>query len=124
MGLCYHPASFWKDPPISMQMHDFNRIKALVVGDVMVDRYWRGDTARISPEAPVPIVRVTGCEDRVGGAGNVAMNLASLGVQTRLIGLCGADEAGAVLGTRLRAAGSTPACRKSPDARPSPSCGC
>jgi len=108
MGLCYHPASFWKDPPISMQMHDFNRIKALVVGDVMVDRYWRGDTARISPEAPVPIVRVTGCEDRVGGAGNVAMNLASLGVQTRLIGLCGADEAGAVLGTRLRAAGIDP----------------
>ncbi|MFZ5533298.1 MAG: bifunctional D-glycero-beta-D-manno-heptose-7-phosphate kinase/D-glycero-beta-D-manno-heptose 1-phosphate adenylyltransferase HldE [Pseudomonadota bacterium] len=88
-----------------MQNYDFTNINALVVGDVMIDRYWQGDTVRISPEAPVPIVRVTGCEDRVGGAANVAMNLASLGVQTRLMGLCGADEAGAVLAAQLQVAG-------------------
>ncbi|MGE0336235.1 MAG: bifunctional D-glycero-beta-D-manno-heptose-7-phosphate kinase/D-glycero-beta-D-manno-heptose 1-phosphate adenylyltransferase HldE [Gammaproteobacteria bacterium] len=65
----------------------------VVVGDVMLDRYWRGIASRISPEAPVPIVRVTGEEDRVGGAANVAANAASLGAQVILIGVVGRDAA-------------------------------
>ena len=88
-----------------MQAYDFEGLKALVAGDVMLDRYWQGETGRISPEAPVPIVRVTGTEDRVGGAGNVAVNLSALGVRTHLLGLCGADETAAVLRERLRMAG-------------------
>lgn len=88
-----------------LQNFDFEGIKALVAGDVMLDRYWRGETARISPEAPVPVVSVAECEDRVGGAGNVAMNLAALGVHTRLLGLCGDDEAGGILGQLLAVAG-------------------
>ena len=87
-----------------LQDFDFEGIKALVVGDVMLDRYWRGETVRISPEAPVPVVSVAECEDRVGGAGNVAMNLAALGVRTRLLGMCGDDEAGDILGRLLAAA--------------------
>ncbi|MEN9728132.1 MAG: bifunctional protein HldE [Pseudomonadota bacterium] len=63
----------------------------VVVGDVMLDRYWRGQTGRISPEAPVPIVRVTGCDERVGGAANVAANAAALGADVTLIGVAGTD---------------------------------
>jgi len=63
----------------------------VVVGDVMLDRYWRGQTGRISPEAPVPIVRVTGCDERVGGAANVAANAAALGAEVTLIGVAGDD---------------------------------
>ncbi len=67
----------------------------LVIGDVMLDRYWLGPTERISPEAPVPVVHVGAIEDRAGGAGNVASNLAALGIGVRLLGVTGADEAGA-----------------------------
>lgn len=66
----------------------------LVVGDVMLDRYWFGDAERISPEAPVPVVRITKTEDRLGGAANVAVNIASLGAQSQLIGFIGADTNG------------------------------
>jgi D-beta-D-heptose 7-phosphate kinase/D-beta-D-heptose 1-phosphate adenosyltransferase len=90
---------------MSIQIPDFKGLKALVVGDVMLDRYWHGDTARISPEAPVPIVRVDNREERPGGAGNVAMNLAALGVETRLLGLCGEDDAAHILCALLETAG-------------------
>jgi D-beta-D-heptose 7-phosphate kinase/D-beta-D-heptose 1-phosphate adenosyltransferase len=73
---------------------DFRRARVLVVGDLMLDRYWFGATRRISPEAPVPVVQLDGAEDRPGGAANVAVNLAAIGVSTRLVGLIGEDEAG------------------------------
>ena len=75
-----------------MAIPDFASAAVLVAGDVMLDRYWTGATARISPEAPVPVVQVRQQENRVGGAGNVAVNLASLGVRTRLLGLAGDDD--------------------------------
>lgn len=71
-----------------------HQLRILVVGDVMLDRYWLGDTARISPEAPVPVVKVNRLEDKVGGAANVARNIAHLGAKVSLIGLVGADEYG------------------------------
>lgn len=73
---------------------NFSATRLLVVGDVMLDRYWFGDVQRISPEAPVPIVRVNTTEERLGGAANVALNLSSLGVNTRLLGIVGEDDAG------------------------------
>lgn len=79
----------------------FNQAKVLVLGDVMLDRYWFGATNRISPEAPVPVVRVQQNEDRAGGAANVAMNIASLNVPVQLLGLIGNDETGTALTTLL-----------------------
>jgi D-beta-D-heptose 7-phosphate kinase/D-beta-D-heptose 1-phosphate adenosyltransferase len=76
---------------------DFTNTRVLVVGDLMLDRYWYGNCHRISPEAPVPIVRVTQEEYRAGGAANVAVNIASLNGQTRLLGIIGADESGKIL---------------------------
>ncbi|WP_123068056.1 D-glycero-beta-D-manno-heptose-7-phosphate kinase [Massilia aurea] len=69
-------------------------VRLLVVGDVMLDRYWFGDVSRISPEAPVPVVRIQKREERLGGAANVARNAAALGAHTGLLGVAGADEAG------------------------------
>ncbi len=69
-------------------------VRILVVGDVMLDRYWFGEVARISPEAPVPIVRIERREERLGGAANVARNAAALGAYTGLLGVVGDDEAG------------------------------
>ena len=68
--------------------------RLLVVGDVMLDRYWFGEVSRISPEAPVPVVRIERREERLGGAANVARNAAALGAHTGLLGVAGADEAG------------------------------
>lgn len=68
--------------------------RVLVVGDVMLDRYWFGDVSRISPEAPVPVVKVEKVEERPGGAANVARNCAALGARTSLLSVVGADEAG------------------------------
>src|ERR1700754_4859321 len=68
--------------------------RVLVVGDVMLDRYWFGDVNRISPEAPVPVVHVQKKEDRLGGAANVARNAAALGAQTGLLCAVGHDEPG------------------------------
>jgi rfaE bifunctional protein kinase chain/domain len=73
---------------------DFAGARVLVVGDVMLDRYWFGDVTRISPEAPVPVVRVGRTEERLGGAANVALNAAALGCRTTLIGVVGDDEPG------------------------------
>jgi len=80
-------------------------VRVLVVGDVMLDRYWFGEVERISPEAPVPIVRVARREDRLGGAANVARNIVALGARATLFGSTGADEAGKTLATLARAAG-------------------
>ncbi|NDH49801.1 MAG: hypothetical protein EBY41_04470, partial [Proteobacteria bacterium] len=67
-------------------------MKALVIGDVMLDEYWLGDTNRISPEAPVPIIKITDENFKLGGAGNVAANLAYLGIDVTLVGLIGIDK--------------------------------
>ena len=75
-----------------------NHARVLVVGDVMLDRYWFGDVGRISPEAPVPVVRIDRVEERPGGAANVARNAAALGATVSLLSVIGTDEAG----TRLR----------------------
>jgi rfaE bifunctional protein kinase chain/domain len=76
---------------------DLAKARVLVVGDVMLDRYWFGDVSRISPEAPVPVVRIERTEERPGGAANVARNCAALGAQVGLLSVVGADEAGGVL---------------------------
>jgi D-beta-D-heptose 7-phosphate kinase/D-beta-D-heptose 1-phosphate adenosyltransferase len=90
-----------------MKIHipPFEQARVLVVGDVMLDRYWHGSTSRISPEAPVPVVHVGQSEERAGGAANVALNIAALGVQTRLLGVTGDDEAAASLEALLHGAG-------------------
>ncbi len=72
----------------------FSKARLLVVGDVMLDRYWFGDTNRISPEAPVPVVQVGKIDERLGGAANVARNVAALGAQTTILGVIGDDEPG------------------------------
>jgi rfaE bifunctional protein kinase chain/domain len=79
-----------------------DRARVLVVGDVMLDRYWFGEVGRISPEAPVPVVKIDRVEERPGGAGNVARNVAALGAQTSLVSVLGRDEAGACLRRLLR----------------------
>jgi rfaE bifunctional protein kinase chain/domain len=71
--------------------------RVLVVGDVMLDRYWFGDVNRISPEAPVPVARINRTEDRAGGAANVARNISSLGGQATLLSVVGDDDAGTAL---------------------------
>jgi rfaE bifunctional protein kinase chain/domain len=76
---------------------DFAKARVLIVGDVMLDRYWFGDVSRISPEAPVPVVRIERTEERPGGAANVARNCAALGAQVGLLSVVGADEAGGAL---------------------------
>ncbi len=72
----------------------FSKARLLVVGDVMLDRYWFGDTNRISPEAPVPVVQVGKIDERLGGAANVARNVAALGARTTILGVIGDDESG------------------------------
>lgn len=86
----------------------FEKAKVLVVGDVMLDRYWTGPTGRISPEAPVPVVRINQLEDRPGGAANVALNIATLGGQVSLAGIVGEDETAAALTTGIQALGVEP----------------
>lgn len=88
-----------------LSMPRFDSAPVLVVGDVMLDRYWHGPTHRISPEAPVPVVKVDQIEDRPGGAGNVALNIAALGAPAWLVGVTGDDEAALSLRQRLNAAG-------------------
>jgi D-beta-D-heptose 7-phosphate kinase/D-beta-D-heptose 1-phosphate adenosyltransferase len=76
---------------------EFAKLKVLVAGDAMLDEYWFGDTARISPEAPVPVVRAGSAEQRPGGAANVALNVAALGALSTLVAVVGQDERGAML---------------------------
>ena len=84
-----------------MILPDFSKAKVLIVGDLMLDRYWTGGTGRISPEAPVPVVNVSNTEDRPGGAANVAVNVATLGAKVTLLGMCGEDENARILRQRL-----------------------
>jgi rfaE bifunctional protein kinase chain/domain len=84
------------------QVPDLEKVRLLVVGDVMLDRYWFGDVSRISPEAPVPVVRIERREERLGGAANVARNAAALGAHCGLLGVVGADEAGSQVEQLLR----------------------
>lgn len=84
---------------------DFSKARVLVVGDVMLDRYWHGGTSRISPEAPVPVVNVNDVEERPGGAGNVALNVVSLAGQATVLGLVGEDEPAAALNDHLAGRG-------------------
>ena len=77
--------------------------RVLIAGDVMLDRYWFGEVERISPEAPVPVVKIARSEERPGGAANVARNAAALGARTTLVSATGADEAGAMLAKLLAA---------------------
>ena len=91
------------NPHLLTNVPDFSQARVLIVGDVMLDRYWFGDVSRISPEAPVPVVHVHQQEHRLGGAANVAANTAALGVSTSLLGLVGDDEAAAKLESLLEA---------------------
>lgn len=77
-----------------MKIPDISQARLLIVGDVMLDRYWFGEVSRISPEAPVPVVHVSKTEERPGGAANVARNAAALGARVALLSVVGKDEAG------------------------------
>jgi D-beta-D-heptose 7-phosphate kinase / D-beta-D-heptose 1-phosphate adenosyltransferase len=88
-----------------IRIPNYSSARVLVIGDLMLDRYWQGPTSRISPEAPVPIVHVNHDEFRAGGAGNVALNITSLGAKATLMGFVGEDEAGAQLTRLLQSAG-------------------
>lgn len=87
-----------------LPLPDFSSARVLVCGDLMLDRYWTGATQRISPEAPVPVVRVQGDEGRPGGGANVALNLTALGSRCSLLGVVGRDTAATELQAALRAA--------------------
>ena len=89
-------------PDVDPHVARFKRARVLVVGDVMLDRYWFGNVARISPEAPVPVVHVQRSEERPGGAANVARNAAALGARVTLLSVVGRDEAGANLAALLK----------------------
>lgn len=88
---------------MKVEIPSFDKARVTVVGDMMLDRYWHGDTTRISPEAPVPVVHVGKTEERAGGAGNVALNIASLGAQVNLCGIIGDDAEGMFLEKILHA---------------------
>ena len=76
---------------------DFNDLKVVIIGDVMLDTYWWGQVDRISPEAPVPVVSLQRKEHRVGGAANVALNTVALGAQTTIVSVIGTDTDGVLL---------------------------
>ena len=90
---------------MKLSMPSFDQARVLVLGDIMLDRYWHGGTSRISPEAPVPVVRVEQIQDRPGGAGNVALNIAALGAASTLRGYTGNDEMADSLQDMLQGAG-------------------
>ena len=75
----------------------FSKVKVLIVGDVMLDRYWWGSVSRISPEAPVPVVKLERTTTAAGGAANVAANVVGLGAKSLMVGLIGNDAEGRVL---------------------------
>ena len=88
--------------PARVDLRAMSKARVLVVGDVMLDRYWFGEVSRISPEAPVPVVKIERVEERPGGAANVARNVVALGAQVDLLSVIGNDEAGACLERLLR----------------------
>jgi len=91
-----------------LSFEKISQARVLVVGDAMLDRYWYGAVDRISPEAPVPVVRVTRTEERVGGAANVASNIVALGAQASLLTVVGDDEASHQLEKLVAKSGITP----------------
>lgn len=97
-----------------MKAPDLSSVRMLVVGDVMLDRYWFGDVSRISPEAPVPVARITREETRAGGAANVARNAAAVGAKVDLLAVTGEDEAGRELERLLRDEGVAVAFTRDP----------
>lgn len=92
------PALLAREPGLMARM---SAARLLVVGDVMLDRYWFGDVERISPEAPVPVARIARMEERAGGAANVARNIVSLGGNSTLLSVVGEDEAADALAALL-----------------------
>jgi D-beta-D-heptose 7-phosphate kinase/D-beta-D-heptose 1-phosphate adenosyltransferase len=90
---------------LDLTLPSLKNTHVIVVGDLMVDRYWYGDALRISQEAPVPVVHVNEVEDRPGGAANVALNIVALGAKATLIGVVGDDDTGRDLKNTLEAAG-------------------
>jgi D-beta-D-heptose 7-phosphate kinase/D-beta-D-heptose 1-phosphate adenosyltransferase len=90
---------------VTFAIPDFSSVRIVVAGDAMLDEYWFGEAARISPEAPVPVVRTGTAEQRAGGAANVALNVAALGARSSLVAAVGDDERGTALTTRLEALG-------------------
>jgi rfaE bifunctional protein kinase chain/domain len=91
-----------------LSKHQLDQAHVLVVGDVMLDRYWYGAVDRISPEAPVPVVRITKEENRLGGCANVAYNVVSLGAHASLLSVVGDDEASHLLEALVQKTGITP----------------
>ncbi len=89
-------------PVVAIKPAALKKGRVLVVGDVMLDRYWFGEVSRISPEAPVPVVKVDRVDDRPGGAANVARNVAALSASASLLSVVGRDEAGAKLASLLK----------------------
>ena len=93
---------------------DLSKARLLVVGDVMLDRYWFGEVSRISPEAPVPVVKIERTEERPGGAANVARNATALGARATLLSVVGDDEAGVRLRELLEAEHVVPSLHRDP----------
>src|SRR5262245_3795963 len=89
----------------AMKKEQLAKARVLVVGDAMLDRYWYGPVERISPEAPVPVVKVNRQEERIGAAANVAYNVVTLGAKAALLGVVGEDEPGQRLEALLRGTG-------------------
>ena len=89
---------------LEIQCPEFQSANVLVVGDLILDRYWYGSADRVSAEAPIPVVKVEEIEERVGGAGNVALNMASLGCKVTLLAITGEDEAADILKQKLQTA--------------------
>src|SRR5882757_10477177 len=98
------PPTAASTPPM-LDASALTRVRLLVVGDVMLDRYWFGEVERISPEAPVPVVRVGKTEERLGGAANVARNVTALGARAGLLSVIGNDEPGRAVTALLHQAG-------------------
>lgn len=87
---------------MSLQLPDFSHLKVMVIGDVMIDRYLSGTVSRVSPEAPVPVIRLEKEENRLGGAANVVLNLQALGVTPQVISVVGADDNGRIFSRLLK----------------------
>ena len=104
---------------MSLNIPDFSVGTTLVVGDLMLDRYWSGGTDRVSPEAPVPVVHIQDIEERPGGAGNVALNIAALGGGVTLLGVVGEDAEGEALQKQLEGQGVDCSFQKEPGLRTS-----
>ena len=102
---------------MSISLPDYSSVNILVAGDLMLDRYWNGDTQRISPEAPVPIVHIDRFEERPGGAGNVARSITTLGGRCVLAALLGDDESAEQIEKLLQQDDVTLCCVKDPSAK-------